>query len=218
MNLTIIPVVFQPAAQPVDLDFEGPFWRGANVLELARDWQDNAAPESLRTTAHAVRTRDHLCFGFTCHFTELDMDDPAAPGFDPARERHALWERDVCEAFVRSPLEPDPRVYKEFEIAPNGQFCDLLVDRRTMFKDWEWQSGMQVLHAIDDAARVYRVAMAIPFRVFDLTPQPGDCWHANLFRIARLDGRRQYLAFSPTLTPQPNFHIAERFARLEFID
>jgi hypothetical protein len=42
------------------------------------------------------------------------------------------WRGDVCEAFIRSPLEPHERIYKEFEVAPSGQWCDLLVDRSAM--------------------------------------------------------------------------------------
>jgi hypothetical protein len=42
-------------------------------------------------------------------------------------------------------------------------------------------------------------------------------WRANLFRISRLNGERQYLALSPTFTETPNYHVAERFVALKFV-
>jgi hypothetical protein len=86
-----------------------------------------------------------LSIGYECRYTELDVDEE----FNVSEERHALWDRDVCEAFIRSPLEPHPRSYREFEVAPTGQWCDLLVDRSRMWHDWEWRSGMATLARID---------------------------------------------------------------------
>ena len=59
--------------------------------------------------------------------------------------------------------------------------------------------------------------MAIPFDAFGCKPQPGDVWHANLFRVSRLGGERQYLALAPTFTEKPNFHVAEAFVKLRFV-
>ena len=58
--------------------------------------------------------------------------------------------------------------------------------------------------------------MAIPFSAFEIAPQVGDEWEANLFRISRLNGVRQFLAYSPTLTEKPNYHVPEKFVKLKF--
>lgn len=184
--------------------------------KITHTWAGEPASSKIATFFQAAWTREELIFRFHCVYTELDMDDPAAPCFSAARERYALWERDVCEAFIWSPAEAHEKAYREFEAAPNGQWCDLLVDRRTILRDWEWKSGMKLLSTIDEVAGVWRVVMKIPFTAFGIKPEKGDCWKANLFRITRLNGKREFLALSPTMTPRPNFHVPEAFVRLQF--
>jgi len=208
----MIIATFSSALVPLDPDFEHPSWQQAPPLSLDRNWRGDPAPPELRTTARVLWTAEALYFGFLCDYTELDMDTE----FDPAVERHGLWDRDVCEAFIRSPLEPGPQIYKEFEVAPTGQWCDLLVDRGCRWHDWEWRSGMRTGRRIDERARVWSVVMAVPFPAFGLTPRPGDEWAGNLFRVSRLNGERHYLALSPTFTAVPNYHVPERFVALRF--
>jgi alpha-galactosidase len=167
----------------------------------------------LRTTAMVLWSETEILFGFKCGYTELDIDDE----FDVNQERYALWDRDVCEAFVRSPLEPHEKHYREFEVAPTGQWCDLIVDRSMMLADWEWKSGMRTASEIISAENICRVVMAIPFTAFGCQPSPGDVWKANLFRISRYHGERQYLALSPTFTEKPNYHVSEAFVDLCFV-
>lgn len=167
-------------------------------------------PEVLQTTARVLWTPQELLFGYECRYTELDMDQE----FEVSEERHALWDRDVCEAFVRSPLESDYRIYKEFEVAPTGQWVDLLINRIDITHDWQWKSGMKTAAQIDKTH--WRVVMAIPFLAFGIVPKAGDEWDANLFRVSRLNGERQFLAYSPTCTETPSFHVPERFVKLRF--
>jgi alpha-galactosidase len=205
-----ITALFSPRLR-LDTGFEHEPWNRARLLTLARDWRGEAAPNQLHTTARVWWNADEILFGFECEYTELDADEE----FDVNEERHALWDRDVCEAFIRSPREPHELVYKEFEVAPTGQWCDLLVDRLSMAHDWRWRSGMRTASRIYE--RFWRAVMAIPFDAFGHRPQNGETWRANLFRISRLAGERRYLAFSPTYTEKPNFHVPERFVDLHFV-
>lgn len=202
---------------PPDTDFQAPFWLKASRLEINSDWRGQTVPTELRTVVMTAWTDSDLCFGFECSYTELDLDDPDDPEFDLSLERFALWERDVCEAFVRSPADPLIQIYQEFEAAPNGQWCDLKIDRTRMLRDWEWRSGLQIHHQISKRPKVYRLVMAIPFESFQIRPQRGDCWAANLFRIARWKGDRRYLALSPTLTEKADYHVPEKFVTLRFL-
>jgi len=208
IKATYLPSPFTP-----DTDFISPTWQRAEVLTLGRNWRGDEAPAALHTTARALWTADELIFGFECGFTELDVD----ADFDVNEERYALWDRDVCEAFVCSPLEPSEQVYKEFEVAPTGQFCDLRVDRAQGLKDWEWRAAMRIASEINADENTWRVTMAIPFAAFGVAPQPEDAWHANLFRISRINGERQYLAYSPTFTERPNYHVPAAFVPLRFV-
>jgi alpha-galactosidase len=206
-----ICAVFDPDPQ-LTTDFSQAGWCQAPLLAIAREWNGEAAPAELRTTARVLWSPNELLFGFECAYTELDVDER----FDVQEERHALWDRDVCEAFVRSPREPHVQSYREFEVAPTGQWCDLLVDRARMWSDWQWKSGMRTAAEIAPDARCWRVAMAVPFSAFGGAPAAGEIWHANLFRISRLRGERRYLALSPTFTAAPNYHVAACFVPLEF--
>lgn len=207
-----IIAVFQPSPQLLNTDFNQDYWRRAHALQINHNWRGDPAPPELQTTAMALWTADELWFGFECAYTELDVDTE----YDLNEERHALWDRDVCEAFVRPALEPEERRYKEFEVAPTGQWCDLKIDRTNMKHDWQWQSGMRTAAEIDESAKIWRVAMAIPFEAFGVKPRPGGRWRGNLFRVSRFKGERQYLALFPTLTPTPNFHAPEHFGDLIF--
>ena len=117
---------------------------------------------------------------------------------------------------MQSPLEPAADSYKEFEVAPTGQWCDLAIQRPRVDVDWRWQSGMRTAAAIDAAAATWRAVMTVPFSAFGVTPRPGDRWRANLFRVSRLHGARHYLAYAPTGTAAPDFHVPDRFVPLLF--
>lgn len=211
MAISEINAIFHPSPL-LTTDFAHECWQRA-PLPINHTWQGSTIPPELHTTARVLWSETEILFGFECGYTELDVDDV----FDLSQERHALWDRDVCEAFVRSPMEPHEQCYREFEVAPTGQWCDLLVDRSVMWHDWEWKSGMRTASEILEAEKLWRVAMAIPFSAFGCTPKLGDIWHGNLFRISRLNGERQYLAYSPTLTEKPNFHVADKFVPLRFL-
>ncbi|MGH9767074.1 MAG: carbohydrate-binding family 9-like protein [Blastocatellia bacterium] len=211
MNIPEITAVYYHSPL-LTTDFSAECWLRAPVLTINRNWRGEIAPAELRTTARLLWSGEEILFGYECGYTELDVDEE----FDVNEERYALWDRDVCEAFVRSPIEPHEKYYREFEVAPTGQWCDLIVDRSKMLADWQWRSGMRTASAISETEKIWRVAMAVPFEAFGCKPQPGAVWHANLFRVSRYAGARQYLALSPTFTPEPNYHAPERFVELRF--
>jgi len=208
-----IIAVHTAQSPPLTLDFDNQIWAPAHLHPLEYDWRGAKAPGELQTVARLLWTDEELFIGFTCSFTELDIDEE----FSTSVERHALWDRDVCEAFIRSPLEIAATSYLEFEVAPTGQWCDLRVDRAQMTHDWEWQSGMRTAGKIDDRKKEWRVLMALPFTCFGTAPKAGHEWAANLFRVSRLRGERIYLAYSPTGTERPNYHVPERFVNLRFV-
>ena len=184
MHKPAIIAVYQPVAPPLLADFAHATWQHAERLPLDHNWRGDSAPAELHTTARVLWTNEHLWFGFECGYTELDVDEQ----FDLKQERYGLWERDVCEAFIRSPLEPNESSYKEFEVAPTGQWFDVAIRQPRVEVIWDWQSGMQTAGAIETEWRIWRAVMAIPFSAFGVTPQSGDVWHSNLFRISRWRG------------------------------
>lgn len=190
----------------------GSAWRDVPPLAIDRTWRGTPAPAGLDTRVRAAWTASHLWFAFDCGYVELDADDAVDRGV----KRTGLWDRDVCEAFVRSPREPHAGSYKELEVAPTGQWCDLAVHRPRLDVDLGWPSGMETAAVVDAAARRFVAVMRIPFTAFGGTPVAGETWALNLFRIARVKGERQYLSLSPTNTPEPDFHVPDAFVPLVF--
>lgn len=197
---------------PPDADFSHPAWQAVEVASLAYTWRGDTAPAALRTTARMAWTPDELWVGFECAYTELDVD--VRPHCTV--ERHGLWERDVCEAFIQSPQEGSASSYKEFEVAPTGQWFDAAIRRPRLDIDWEWNAGLRSFAAIDHERGVWRAVMAVPFAAFGGAPTPDRPWRINLFRVSRLDGVRQHLAFAPTGTDAPDFHVPGCFVPLQF--
>lgn len=204
--------VRQPAPRLLAAEVTAPAWTGRESPALATNWQGHPAPAVLRTSVRLGWSQHALRIAFECGYSELDMDDQA----DTSTERDALWERDVCEAFIQSPAEPHAASYKEFEVAPTGQWCDLAIHQPRVDVDIRWQSGMRTAAAIDHERRLWRAVMEIPFDAFGGAPRPGDRWRANLYRISRIDGVRHYLAYAATGTPAPDFHRPEAFVPLVF--
>jgi hypothetical protein len=48
-------------------------------------------------------------------------------------------------------------------------------------------------------------------------PKSGDVWLGNLLRCVGRDPDRGYLAWQPTMTEKPNFHVPEKFGEFEFV-
>jgi alpha-galactosidase len=45
---------------------------------------------------------------------------------------------------------------------------------------------------------------------------PGKIWRTNFYRVEGEAEPRHYLAWQPTRTPQPNFHVPKAFGTLRF--
>jgi hypothetical protein len=127
-----------------------------------------------------------------------------------------LWDRDVCEIFI-APDRSKPNKYFEFEVAPTGEWIDVgievLPDKR--ISDWEYSSGMQSSARIEKDKVV--MAVRIDWKALGKTPNPGDTWPGNLYRCVGRDPDRGYLAWRPTLTKTPAFHLPERFGEFVFV-
>ncbi|NOT60610.1 MAG: carbohydrate-binding family 9-like protein [Acidobacteria bacterium] len=212
MNTPPIVAAFVTRPPALTTDYSQTSWHAALPHSLSRTWQGGFCPKPLHTTARLLWTPTDLWIGFSCGYSELDMDEQC----DPTQERPSLWERDVCEAFIQSPHEPSERSYKEFEVAPTGQWLDVAVRTPREDVDWDWHGGIQTAAEIAEPKRCWRAVLKIPFAALGRAPQPNDTWRANLFRISRHEGERQFMAYAPTLTEQPDFHQPEKFVSLQF--
>ncbi|HYP54639.1 MAG TPA: carbohydrate-binding family 9-like protein [Pyrinomonadaceae bacterium] len=218
-----------------------PEWERARPALLARYWSGEPAPAGRHAEARLLWTTDALSARFVCRQAEPYVVSDA-PRLDA--KTVGLWERDVCEVFL-APDARRPEHYFEFEAAPTGEWLDLellqLAERRDT--NWDYRSGVTV--AASRAEDSYTVALRVPWSaltdagsaasltkdaseslVKDSThgddarhaPRAGDIWRVNLYRCVGAGPGRGYLAWRPTETPQPNFHVPRKFGRLLFVE
>ena len=193
------------------LDHEA--WGRAQPVRIERYWSGETAPAARHAEARVIWTERALTVRFVCR-----QEEPLVVSDSPVLDRKTvgLWERDVCEIFI-APDANAPESYFEFEAAPTGEWLDLLIHdlpagRET---DWHYQSGLQVAAHVGEN-RV-TIAMRIPWEALaERPPRAGERWRANLFRCVGAGASRGYLAWRPTETPEPNFHVPAAFGWLRF--
>jgi len=195
---------------PVDLN--GAQWQDAEPVTIKYVWTGELAPPERQAEVRMLWSDTGLHVRFVCRQSE-----PLVVSSTPNTQKKTLglWNRDVCEIFI-APDADNPRVYYEFEAAPTGEWVDLAIvltdsGRNT---EWDYASRMQVATAIEPDRLL--VAMLIPWS--DRLPKPdvGTAWKTNLFRCVGSDESNRYLAWRPTRTPEPAFHVPEAFGWLLF--
>lgn len=193
-------------------DLENKAWLNANEISISTYWAGMTAPDQRHFRVKLVWSDAALYVRFdAAQAGPIVVDDNP----DVLTKTIGLWDRDVCEVFI-APDAQVPNKYFEFEIAPNGEWIDLALEvtpngRRT---DIDYNSGMTSAVRIEEDRIL--MAIKIPFSALGKTPDVGDVWLGNLFRCVGKDPTRGYLAWQPTLTDVPNFHVPERFGEFVF--
>jgi alpha-galactosidase len=183
-------------------------WKKANPIVFAADWQGKNLDPSRETRVRVLWSEQTLYLRFECSYRELYV----FPDSEPSGRRDHLWDRDVAEAF----LQPDPsreHFYREFEVSPNGMWVDLDIfpGGRADLK-----SGLKRSVFLDEKSCTWSAELGIPLRLLTAAFDPSAIWRANFCRIEGKVEPRAYLAWQPTHTPQPNFHVPRAFGRLSF--
>lgn len=192
--------------------FDHQEWTRAQPIQIARHWSGEEAPSSRHAEARIIWSDESLGLRFVCNQSE-----PLIVSSTPqlTQKTIRLWDRDVCEIFI-APDASNPNRYFEFEAAPTGEWVDLAINlgptgRET---DPQFHSGMTTAAQIGD--NQLTITMHIPWGEAVRKPKRGDEWRVNLFRCIGT-GNQRYLAWQPTHTPEPNFHVPEAFGWLSFV-
>ncbi len=177
--------------------------------------RDTTGRQTAHTSPGFVQTcwtTTHLCAAFSCpgkapKCTYTHRDDP-------------LYDEDVVELFI-APDASEPRNYFELEFNAHGTIFDAVVvhpdlagnGRPAVATEWTCD-GLKVDARIHSGR--WEVEIAIPFSGLGMPPPHiGDTWRFNAYRID-YGPPDHYLAWSPTLRPEPSFHVPGRFGILEF--
>jgi len=197
-------------AREIRLDSAHPAseWQNAAPVIFCADWQGKNPDEQRQTLVRVLWSSQTLYLRFECRYRELYLFADS----DPNGRRDHLWDRDVAEAF----LQPDPsheRFYKEFEVSPNGMWIDL-----DIFPGGpaDLKSNLKTSVVLDEKRHFWTAEMAIPLRSLSAAFDPKAIWRANFYRCEGTKEPRAYLAWQPTNTPEPNFHVPGAFGTLRF--
>jgi len=202
----------QPA---LSSDPSDPQWKQAGQAWISKDCSREIDYPESRTEVRAFWTDTDLYILFRCPYRQLNLFLPASN--DKPRVR--LWDRDVVEVFLGDDWQ-NIRHYREFEIAPTGDWIDLAIDLDHQSYDPSWRSGWKTAARIDEAKRTWYAAAMIPLHSVSGAPvSAGTQWRMNLYRIDGLgpDTQRHFLCWQPTCVQNrdPN-HVPEHFGTLVF--
>ncbi len=184
-------------------------WQTATRISFDSDWQGKNSDLRQATEVRLLWSAEMLYLRFVCRYRSLYVFEDC----DPNGRRDHLWDRDVAEAF----LQPDPSrptYYKEFEVAPNGMWIDLDITPGPLA---DLESGLRRSVWVDERNRTWSAELAIPMPALASHFGPDAIWHANFYRVEGACEPRAYLAWRPTNTPQPNFHVPSAFGKLRFV-
>jgi predicted TIM-barrel fold metal-dependent hydrolase len=205
MTATYIETDFSP-----DGNLEKAVWKDVPSVWIERNSVNAARRPSLRTRVQSLWSNSHLYLAFHCPYGTITVFEPGQ-----TEERWQLWEKDVVEAFIGADFD-DIDSYKEFEVAPNNDWLDLDIGRRSKKVDWAWNSGWQHATQNNASRKVWTCEMRIPLASIDGKGlvSPGTRWRINLYRCDDSESPRAYLAWNPPRCR--SFHAPSSFGTLEF--
>ena len=206
-------IVAQYSDHPVgEADFQSEIWQTCQPITIEHYWSGEPAPPARHAEARICWSSEALHVRFVC-----TQQEPLIVSENPRTDKKTLglWDRDVCEIFL-APDSTNPSRYFEFEAAPTGEWVDLgiTVTPTGRETDWDFISGFTTAAKLENDQLL--IGMRIPWSEAIPKPEAGDQWRLNVFRCVGPEAPERYLAWLPTKTSEPNFHVPEAFGILSF--
>lgn len=181
-------------------------WSVATPVTFETDWSGSTT--TTVTTVRALWSTKALYLLWNLGGAGLNVDESRPV----ATEREKLYEEDCVEVFL-GPDAAERTKYFEVEVGPLGHFLDLSVNRKTKKSDVGWSSQTKIATKVDRENKSVLIEMGIFAPEIAAALTPGAKLPLALYRM---EGKapRLYLAWSPTRTPKPDFHVPEAFGTL----
>ena len=192
-------------------------WRKCEEVTIDRYWNGSSPFQSQGhnwanlTHVRSCWNSQAVFFHFQAWFDRLDVN----PEWSTETTTDTLYERDVVEVFLRPPGRED---YFEINISPLGQWLSAHILKPRISVDFQWRSDLRLRAECDRREQVWRVFLGVPYASISAPcPEVGGAWNLSLCRIAGEGADREYLAWRPTFTERPDFHIPASFGHLIFL-
>ena len=207
-----------PEAGKTLFDPRNPLWEKCETATIDRYWNGKSALREKGynwanlTHVRSLWNEEHVYFYFESWFDSLNINSDW--GTESATE--GLWNKDVVEVFLRPGTAAS---YFEIEASPLGQWMDLEILKPREEVDLTWNSDLELETVLNEHECIWRAFLGLPYQSMkELPPEVGQAWRVNLCRIAGKEPDREYLAWRPTFTGQPDFHKPSSFGHLIFLD
>lgn len=181
------------------------YWDGRSALrEKGHHWMN-------LTYVRSLWNEQVVFFYFESWFDSLNVN----PEWSRETAIEGLWNKDVVEVFLKPGAAPS---YFEVEVSPLGQWANMRIVEPRVEVDLEWNSDLELETLLSKHESIWRVFLGLPYKsIWEEPPEVGTSWRVNLYRIAGKEPHREYLAWRPTFTGQPDFHVPSSFGHLIFI-
>ncbi len=183
-------------------------WSRSAPVTFTTDW--SGATTSTKTSVRFAWRKEALFVLFELEGAAINVDAERPKDV----ERKKLYEEDCVEVFLAPDASERARYY-ELEVGPLGHFLDVAVDRthKPVKSDVEWSAKAEIGTKVDRANKRATIEVAIRAPEIVKALRKGTRLPLGLYRM---EGKtaRQYLAWSPTRTPKPDFHVPEAFGTL----
>lgn len=181
------------------------YWDGRSALrEKGHHWMN-------LTYVRSLWNEQVVFFYFESWFDSLNVN----PEWSRETAIEGLWNKDVVEVFLKPGAAPS---YFEIEVSPLGQWADMRIVEPRVEVDLGWNSDLELETLLSKHESIWRVFLGLPYKsIWEEPPEVGTSWRVNLYRIAGKEPHREYLAWRPTFTGQPDFHVPSSFGHLIFI-
>lgn len=195
------------------------FWKRAQVVKWDTDWQGSST--GITTSVRLAYEPEKALYLFWELEGAAFSNNPKDA--KPEVENRELWKYDVAEIFLGGAEFPAEK-YFEIEVGPMDHFFDLVVNHHLpegdpKRDDLDWSSGLRKKVIHDPKAKKVTIEMALEGPDIAKLLIPEARLPMALYRIEgttapnTTDGHF-YLAWSPTMTEVPAFHVPGRFGRL----